>query len=104
MVPKLSIYTMFTAVAEEFMGCGMVYLLAYDGYNYLHSRGYEFFYGRTSSIKSFAILLKLGARVTSEVTMKEIADDLTLSFVRFEIKDHVKMRDGLERTIAKMEA
>ena len=104
MVPKLSIYSMFTVVAEEFMGSGMVYLLAYDGYSYLHSKGYEVFYGRTSSIKSFSIQLKLGARVTSQITMKEIADDLTLSFIRFEIKDHDKMRDGLEKIIAKLEA
>jgi len=82
----------------------MIYLFTYDGFNYLHSRGYYNFYGRASSIKSFSILLKLGAQVTSQVSMKEIADDMTLSFVRFEIKDHVKMRDGLEKTVAKIEA
>lgn len=103
-VPKFTIYSLFTVIAEEFMGNGMIYLFTYDVFNYLHSRGYEAFYGRASNIKSFAIIHKLGALKTSEVAMTELGDDLKLYFIRFEIKDHHKMREGLEKIVAKLEA
>lgn len=59
-MPGLSIYAMFIAMQEKLMGSGLSMCFWFDLSHYLHSQGFRILYGRSSNVKSFALILKHG--------------------------------------------
>lgn len=66
------------------MGKNLPLLFWMDGSHYLHQLGFRRFYARSSNVKSYALLTKNGAEMTTKVKALENGKVLTLSFVKWE--------------------
>lgn len=60
-------YGMFSAVDAKLVGTGVAILFWLDSAHYLHAQGFRVMYGRSSNIKSFSLLMKYGASMTSKI-------------------------------------
>ncbi len=66
-MPGLSLYGMFSAVSLNMIGSGLAALFWIDTSHYCHTEGFRIMYGRSSNIKSFKLVVKLGAHMTTKM-------------------------------------
>jgi hypothetical protein len=54
-VSGLTFYGVFVGVSKDYFGAGVIMLLLYDAFHYMHTQGLRTFYGRASHIKTIAL-------------------------------------------------
>jgi hypothetical protein len=74
---------MFSAVKTEHLGSGIALLFWLDIGDFLHSKGFRVFYGRSSNIKSYNLMVNNGGHGTAKVKILHNGTHLTLSFMKW---------------------
>jgi hypothetical protein len=82
-VPRMTLYAMFSALKKEYVGTGVTMLFWMDGSHLMHRMGFRTLYTRASSVKTMKNLIRYGGEAIAFTQGVENGQQMKFWFMRW---------------------